>query len=270
MANETIIPIDFFVEIPPVDQPAKDQELLNIIADSLGTTFASYSGQFILGQLGGTLPESNVGPWANGSEWWYWNDKLGAYSRTHDGVPIGTIMIWGGQGIPNNWLLCDGTEVLRTDFSLLFQVIGTDWGPGDGTSTFTLPPAAKFYMNAPAFIPDSRVPLDLNSPSSGWGTRGGAQLAPILTPPNIPDLKIKVPYSAVAKKTISGSSGGFTFFDFQASSVGQLIQPQLRDTNGELLNLMQPKTQIPIMPVFAAANFTIKYQSWLFPYQLIQ
>lgn len=37
------------------------------------------------------------------------------------------------------WLLCDGSEVLRENFSALFDAIGTAYGAGNGTTTFNIP-----------------------------------------------------------------------------------------------------------------------------------
>lgn len=37
------------------------------------------------------------------------------------------------------WLECDGRAVSRTDFTVLFSVIGTTYGAGDGSSTFNIP-----------------------------------------------------------------------------------------------------------------------------------
>jgi microcystin-dependent protein len=37
------------------------------------------------------------------------------------------------------WLLCDGSAVSRTTYSALFAAIGTAYGAGDGTTTFSLP-----------------------------------------------------------------------------------------------------------------------------------
>jgi microcystin-dependent protein len=37
------------------------------------------------------------------------------------------------------WVLCDGRAVSRVTYGLLFGVIGTTFGSGDGTSTFNLP-----------------------------------------------------------------------------------------------------------------------------------
>lgn len=39
----------------------------------------------------------------------------------------------------NNWLLCDGQAVKRTDYEDLFALIGTNFGTGDGITTFNVP-----------------------------------------------------------------------------------------------------------------------------------
>ena len=40
---------------------------------------------------------------------------------------------------PEGWLICDGRELSRLDYSELFNVIGTIWGVGDGLTTFNIP-----------------------------------------------------------------------------------------------------------------------------------
>lgn len=53
---------------------------------------------------------------------------------------IGLISPWAGAGtIPTGWAVCDGTAVLRADFPKLFDIIGTTYGAGDGSTTFNLP-----------------------------------------------------------------------------------------------------------------------------------
>lgn len=44
-----------------------------------------------------------------------------------------------GLSSTNIWLKCDGGEVSRSTYSILFSVIGTIFGPGDGTNTFNVP-----------------------------------------------------------------------------------------------------------------------------------
>jgi microcystin-dependent protein len=54
-------------------------------------------------------------------------------------VPVGGMMERGTATAPTGWLLCDGTQVSRLDYKGLFDVIGTTFGAGDGSTTFTLP-----------------------------------------------------------------------------------------------------------------------------------
>lgn len=56
-----------------------------------------------------------------------------------DTVPIGSIVPFASDTIPNGWLLCDGSAVSRTTYSELFAIIGTAHGIGDGSTTFNVP-----------------------------------------------------------------------------------------------------------------------------------
>ena len=53
--------------------------------------------------------------------------------------PTGSIIIFAGTTAPTGWLLCDGSAVMRTRYSVLFGVIGTTFGAGDTTTTFNVP-----------------------------------------------------------------------------------------------------------------------------------
>ena len=54
-------------------------------------------------------------------------------------VPVGSIMLWPETTAPSGWALADGTAKSRTQFAGLFALIATDYGSGDGTTTFNLP-----------------------------------------------------------------------------------------------------------------------------------
>jgi len=54
-------------------------------------------------------------------------------------VPVGSIVLYGVATAPTGWILCDGSAVSRSDQALLFAVIGTTYGVGDGSSTFNVP-----------------------------------------------------------------------------------------------------------------------------------
>jgi microcystin-dependent protein len=52
---------------------------------------------------------------------------------------VGEIILWSGDTSPSiKWLVCDGANLLRTDYPDLFAVIGTIYGAADG-SHFSLP-----------------------------------------------------------------------------------------------------------------------------------
>lgn len=55
------------------------------------------------------------------------------------GVAAGIIAWFPGTAVPDGWLLCNGANVSRTTYANLFAAIGTKYGSGNGSSTFTLP-----------------------------------------------------------------------------------------------------------------------------------
>ena len=66
--------------------------------------------------------------------------NIGAMSAaTSPSVPAGTLLPFAGTAVPDGYLLCNGANVSRTDYANLFAAIGTKWGEGDGSTTFTLP-----------------------------------------------------------------------------------------------------------------------------------
>lgn len=54
-------------------------------------------------------------------------------------MPVGSVTAWAGSTLPTGTYWCDGTAKSRTTDSALFAVIGTEFGAGDGTTTFNLP-----------------------------------------------------------------------------------------------------------------------------------
>ena len=55
------------------------------------------------------------------------------------GTPAGGIIAWVTDSPPSGFLLCDGSSISRATYADLFAVIGTDFGNGDGSTTFDLP-----------------------------------------------------------------------------------------------------------------------------------
>ena len=54
-------------------------------------------------------------------------------------MTVGLMTLHGAPTPPDFHLECDGSEVDRVTFGDLFAVIGTDWGVGDGSTSFNLP-----------------------------------------------------------------------------------------------------------------------------------
>lgn len=61
-------------------------------------------------------------------------------------VPTGTILPYGGSTAPTGWLLCNGGAISRTTYADLFAIIGTNYGAGDGSTTFNLPNLSNLYL----------------------------------------------------------------------------------------------------------------------------
>jgi len=47
---------------------------------------------------------------------------------------------------PTGWLQCDGSAVSRSTYANLFAVISTDYGEGNGTTTFNLPDYRGYFL----------------------------------------------------------------------------------------------------------------------------
>jgi microcystin-dependent protein len=54
-------------------------------------------------------------------------------------MPVGVVVPFAGSTSPAGWFLCFGQAISRTTYAGLFATIGTTYGSGDGSTTFTLP-----------------------------------------------------------------------------------------------------------------------------------
>lgn len=51
----------------------------------------------------------------------------------------GSMLMWPTATAPTGFLLCNGALVSRATYAALFAIVGTIFGAGDGSTTFTLP-----------------------------------------------------------------------------------------------------------------------------------
>ena len=77
-------------------------------------------------------------------------------------TPVGSITLYAGDTAPSGYMLCDGSAISRTDYADLYNIIGTIYGDGDGSTTFNLPNLK------------GNVPVGLNSSDTSFNTLGKA------------------------------------------------------------------------------------------------
>jgi hypothetical protein len=54
-------------------------------------------------------------------------------------LPAGAVQAFAMNSSPSGWLEANGSNVSRTTYAALFSAIGTTYGAGNGSTTFTLP-----------------------------------------------------------------------------------------------------------------------------------
>ncbi|MBE6152699.1 MAG: hypothetical protein E7166_00530 [Firmicutes bacterium] len=93
-----------------------------------------------------------------------YKDENGNWIDIHvkaiDNEPLACTKIYFGTTEPNGYKFANGQELSRTEYAELFKVIGTNYGSGDGSTTFNLP-----NMNG-------RVPVGLNVNQEWFNTLG--------------------------------------------------------------------------------------------------
>lgn len=90
-------------------------------------------------------------------------------------IPAGVIVPFGGEveNIPTGWLLCDGSEISRTDYPNLYDAVGVCWGIGDGATTFNLPDMRGMFLRGVSgesgndFDAEERLVLNDNGGNTG-------------------------------------------------------------------------------------------------------
>lgn len=79
-------------------------------------------------------------------------DWLGIESAILKQVPRGVVFPFSGSTAPEGFLICDGSAINRTTYAELFQVIGTTYGAGDGSTTFNLPNLIDKFIQGSATV----------------------------------------------------------------------------------------------------------------------
>lgn len=98
-------------------------------------------------------------------------DPSGNLAANTSVTPSGSIIMYGGASAPSGYLLCDGSAVSRTTYASLFSAIGTNYGIGNGTTTFNVPDLRGLFPrgtdNGAGNDPDASSRTATNSGNSG-------------------------------------------------------------------------------------------------------
>ncbi|WP_407146343.1 phage tail protein [Bradyrhizobium sp. ORS 86] len=120
-------------------------------------------------------------------------------------VPIGALLDFSGLTVPsNNFVIPTGQAISRTIYSTYFAMVGTTYGPGDGSTTFNVPnlQGRVVAMRDPTgtVLTSATMSPDGNS----LGATGGGQNV-VLSASQIPTITSNVP----AGQSVSVTSSTF-------------------------------------------------------------
>jgi microcystin-dependent protein len=158
----------------------------------------------------------------------------------------GVIKLFAGVTVPSGFLLCYGQAISRTTYASLFASIGTNFGDGDGSTTFNLPdlrgrfPLGKDNMGGTAA---NRVTSDSTDGANAvlLGGTGGEETHQLTL------LQMPAHHHDVDSNQIG--DGGSSRYTFEALGDGATLF-QSRDTGGD-----DPHST---MPPWLALNYIIK------------
>lgn len=158
------------------------------------------------------------------------------------GMPIGSGCDYYGQTAPEGFLFADGSAISRTEYSKLFEIIGTLYGAGDGSTTFNLPDKRK------------RMSVMLESEDTAFNTLGktGGSVNHILTKAELPDYTLysKAHAHSGVVTSVSASKANTWDVNKTSSSVTSVSSSKGNSASttitiesggsGEAINIMNP------------------------------
>lgn len=181
----------------------------------------------------------------------------GGYPVAPVQTPVGSIVMWPQPGTnPDGWLRCNGQVVSRTEYAALFAIVGTTYGAGDGSTTFTLPDLR------------TRMPVGADGSTYPVGGTGGSETV-ALTAAQMPTHSHSTPDHAHtlshthsiprASGTATVASGtGATVANATSGSTGAASSTTTSSNNGGNTGSAGSGAAHPNMPPWLGLNFIIR------------
>lgn len=82
-------------------------------------------------------------------------------------MPTGALTPFASSTVPTGWLLCDGQAVSRTTYAELFAIISTNYGTGNGSTTFNVP---NLKGRVPVGLDSAQTEFDVLAETGGAKT----------------------------------------------------------------------------------------------------
>ena len=129
--------------------------------------------------------------------------KIGEYPPKERALP-GDILANNTGYMPSGYLLCNGSEVSRTTYEVLYKIIGTYYGDGDLLTTFNLPNLTNASAPNVTYI----IKYDLFSDTTmNTNTNGGTNtLQNVTVQANVQILPYPLPYVPVAGTILNNTT----------------------------------------------------------------
>ena len=129
------------LEIPKITALQNTVSSLQTQVTNLSNTKANIDSPFLTGNPRTVSPTTN-----DSIARVDWVNQAIATSSNQAAPPIGTIVDWAHWWFAEeysypltNWMIVEGQEISRTQYSVLFSMMRTRYGAGDGSTTFNLP-----------------------------------------------------------------------------------------------------------------------------------